>query len=99
MLTPKEIHEKLKAQFPDAIGDFIEEKLDPYSLVKPEALARVGAYLKSDPDLAFNYLIAISAVDQKETLANVYHLESVDLASGRIRHTCVLKSEAPRATP
>lgn len=99
MLSPKDIHEKLKAIFPDAVLEFTEEKLDPYSNVEPGSMAKVAAYLKSDPDLAFNYLVCISAVDEKEKLSAVYHLESVDLHDGRIRHTHALKASTPRETP
>jgi NADH-quinone oxidoreductase subunit C len=99
VLSPREIHDRIKAQFPDLVGEFVDAPIDPYTPVQPGGMARVGAFLKSDPELAFNYLVAISSVDQKETLAAVYHLESVDLATGRIRHSAVLKTEAPRATP
>lgn len=99
MFTAKDIHEKLKAVFPDAIGDFVDEKLDPYTNVAPEAMAKVAAYLKSDPDMAFNYLVCISACDEKEKLTTVYHLESVDLHDGRIRHSCVLKASTTRENP
>jgi len=96
MLNANEIHEKLKAQFPDLVGDFVEEKVDPYSKIVPGGVARVATYLKSDPELVFNYLVSISSVDQKETLAAVYHVESVDLSTGRTRHSYCFKAEVPR---
>ena len=100
MFAPKEIHEKLKAAFPDAIlGEFVEEKLDPYSVVDAMAIAKVAAYLKSDPDMAFNYLVCITAVDEKEKLSVVYHLESCDLHDGRIRHSFCVKAQSPRENP
>jgi NADH-quinone oxidoreductase subunit C len=99
MLTAKDIHEKLKAAFPESVTEFVEEKLDPYSVVEAGAVAKVAAYLKSDPDLAFNYLVCITACDEKEFLTTVYHLESVDLHDGRIRHSFCMKTKSVRATP
>lgn len=98
-MLAKDIHEKLKSVFPDAVTEFVDEKLDPCSVVDPAQLAKVCAYLKSDPDMAFNYLVCISAVDEKEFLSSVYHLESVDLHDGRIRHSYCLKAKAPRERP
>ena len=77
----------------------MDEKIDPYTNVAPEAMEKVAAYLKSDPDLAFNYLVCITATDEKEKLATIYHLESVDLHDGRIRHSMVLKASTPRENP
>jgi NADH-quinone oxidoreductase subunit C len=99
MLAAKDIHEKLKGLFPEAIGDFVDEKLDPHSIVDGAQVAKVCAYLKSDPDMAFNYLICVTAVDEKEHLSTVYHIESVDLHDGRIRHNYCLKVKAPREKP
>ena len=99
MLTIQDIHTRLAGQFGEAIGAVVEEKLDPYFTVQAPSLAKVAAYLKSDPDLAFNYLVSVTGVDQKETLASVYHLESVDMGTGRIRHSACVKVEVPRAEP
>jgi NADH-quinone oxidoreductase subunit C len=99
MLTLKEIHERLKEPLGEAILEQVEEALDPYLKVDPKAMGRVGAHLKNDPELAFNFLASISSVDQKETLAAVYHLEAVDLQTGRILHKLILKVEVPRDKP
>lgn len=99
MFTAKDIHEKLKAVFADDIGEYVDEKLDPYCNVAPEAMAKVAAFLKSDPEMAFNYLVCVTAVDEKEKLATIYHLESVDLHDGRLRHSMCLKASTPRENP
>ncbi|MBI4862165.1 MAG: NADH-quinone oxidoreductase subunit C [Candidatus Riflebacteria bacterium] len=99
MVTPREIHDRLKAQFPDDVGDFVEEPVEFFSEVKPAAVGRVCAFLKEDPELSFNYLVSISSVDLTANLAAVYHLESMDLESGRTRHAFVMRAQAPRDNP
>jgi len=99
MPSPKEIHDRLKSQFPGFILDFVEERIDPYTQVKPEALARVAAFIKNDSELAFNYLVSISSLDEQGTLNAVYHLQSVDLQTGRTRHGVILKVCVPVENP
>ena len=97
-MTPQEIHDALKARFGEAILSFDEKALDPWALVKPEAIAEVAAFVKAEPALGFDNLMCLSAVDwPKETpprLDVVYHLYSY-----KHDHTFVLKVQVPRDNP
>jgi NADH-quinone oxidoreductase subunit C len=97
-VTPQEIHAALQARFGEAILSFDEKALDPWALVKPEAIAEVAAFVKAEPALGFDNLMCLSAVDwPKETpprLDVVYHLYSY-----RHDHTFVLKVQLPRDNP
>ncbi len=97
-MTPQEIHDALKARFGEAILSFDEKALDPWALVKPEAIAEVAAFVKAEPALGFDNLMCLSAVDwPKETpprLDVVYHLYSY-----KHDHTFVLKVQLPRDNP
>lgn len=97
-MTPQEIHAALQARFGEAILSFDEKALDPWALVKPEAIAEVAAFVKAEPALGFDNLMCLSAVDwPKETpprLDVVYHLYSY-----KHDHTFVLKVQVPRDNP
>jgi len=97
-VTSQEVHDKLKARFGEAIVAFEATALDPWAVVWPDALADVAALAKSDPDLAFDNLMCLSAVDwPKETpprIEVVYHLYSY-----AYDHTFVLKVHLPRESP
>jgi NADH-quinone oxidoreductase subunit C len=80
----------LKQRFPDRITGANFEAIDPWIEVAPEGLIEVCTYLRDEPDLRFNLLNCISAVDYFETdpkkaakadfqphLELVYHLWSL----------------------
>jgi NADH-quinone oxidoreductase subunit C len=89
------IHSRLAAKFGDRITAFQAEALQPWAVVAPEAIAEVAAFCKADPDLSFDNLMCLSAVDfNKETpprMEVVYHLFSYTH-----RHVFVLKVTLPR---
>ena len=97
-MTPQAVHDALKARFGEAILSFDEKALDPWALVRPEAIAEVAAFVKAEPALGFDNLMCLSAVDwPKETpprIDVVYHLYSY-----RHDHTFVLKVQLPRDNP
>ena len=92
------IHQRLAAQFGERITAFQAEVLQPWAVVAPEVIAEVAAFCKSDPELGFENLMCLSAVDYpKETpprLELVYHLWSYAHA-----HGFVLKVHLPRESP
>jgi NADH-quinone oxidoreductase subunit C len=94
----KAIHERLAARFAEKITGAQLEALDPWAVVAPEAIAEVAAFVKNDPDMAFDNLMCLSGVDYpKENpprLEVVYHLFSY-----KQRHTFVLKVCVPREAP
>ena len=75
------IHERLAAQFGERIAAFQADGAAALGGGRaPEAIAEVAAFCKAEPDLAFDNLMCLSAVDYpKETpprMEVVYHLYS-----------------------
>jgi NADH-quinone oxidoreductase subunit C len=97
-MEPAAIHQRLSAQFGERITAFQADVAQPWAVVAPEAVADVAAFSKSDPELAFDNLMCLSAVDYpKETpprMEVVYHLWSY-----RHSHLFVLKAMLPRESP
>jgi NADH-quinone oxidoreductase subunit C len=95
-MTTVEIHERLKARFGDDVGPLSEPKIDAYAVAKPERIVEICRFLVSEPDLAFDFLEDLTAVDwpKKNVIEVVYHLVSY-----QHRHTFVLKVELDRAAP
>jgi NADH-quinone oxidoreductase subunit C len=91
-MTRAEIHEKLKARFPDAVGEFKDVPADAYTVVSAPGVRDVATFLRDDPEMKMNALMCLSGVDLgKDLLGVVYHLES------RVhRHKVTLKVEVPR---
>ena len=92
------IHQRLSAQFGERITAFQGDVAQPWAVVAAEAIADVAAFCKSDPELAFDNLMCLSAVDYlKETpprMEVVYHLWSYAHS-----HAFVLKAMLPRESP
>ncbi|HET7746111.1 MAG TPA: NADH-quinone oxidoreductase subunit C [Vicinamibacteria bacterium] len=89
------IHDRLAGRFADRVTAFQAEALQPWTVVAADAIAEVAAFAKDDPELAFDNLMCLSAVDYpKETpprMEVVYHLWSYTH-----RHLHVLKVHVPR---
>jgi NADH-quinone oxidoreductase subunit C len=89
------VHGKLKETFGDRILHFEETALQPWAVVTTEAVDEIAAYCKNHPDLLFDNLACLSAVDYpKETpprMEVVYHLFSY-----QHRHWFVLKVHVGR---
>ncbi len=56
--------------------------------VRPDRIVEVASFLRDDPDLDFQYLNSVTAVDFIEYFEVVYHLTSL-----RRRHTAVVKAQ------
>jgi len=82
-LSGKEIASKLKKQFPGSIVESSENSL----LVKSEFLLELAAFLKTAPDLNFDYLTAITTVDYYEYFEVIYQLTSF-----KHNHSLILKT-------
>lgn len=104
-MTPQEIHQTLADKFgTDIVLDFHSDGKDPWIEIAVDAIADVGAFLKSDPTLKFEMLADLSGVDYLETdpkLAKKFpyepHLEVVyHLLSVQHKHTITLKVKTPR---
>ena len=92
------VHDRLKARFGEAVLSFEAAAKQPFAVVAADRIAEVAAFLKTEPDLRFDNLMCLSAVDYpKETpprMEIVYHLLSYAHA-----HQFVLKVQLPREDP
>jgi len=96
--------DRLKGKFGNKISGSNLQAIDPWIEVMPAGLVEVCQYLKTDPDLQFNLLNCITAVDYFEPdpkkaakagfephLELVYHVSSVTK-----KHSLVVKVMLPR---
>jgi NADH-quinone oxidoreductase subunit C len=83
-LSNEQIITKLKQRFADSVIESSGNRL----LVKGEALLSIAEYLKSDPELDFDYLNHITAVDYYDYFELVYQLTSI-----KYNHSLVLKTQ------
>jgi len=86
MLNKEEISKIISEHVPEVIFPEGTQLLEV--IVPAEKIFSLAERLKSDPLLAFDYLISQTAVDFISKMTVVYHLESVNF-----RHLIVLKSE------
>ena len=97
-MDARAIHETLAAKFADRITGTGLEATSPFVVVATDAIAEVAAFCKASPELAFDNLMCLSAVDYpKETpprMEVVYHLHSY-----KHLHTFALKVHVPREGP
>jgi len=97
-MEPKAIHERLSAKLADKITGVNLEAASPFAVLAADAIVEAASFAKSDPDLAFDNLMCLSAVDYpKETpprMEVVYHLLSY-----KHDHTFALKVHLPREDP
>lgn len=92
-MTPKEIHDQLKARFGDRIAAFAEIPVDPYLLVTRDGLVDVCRALRDGAEYGFDLLASVSGMDLGgDRLASVYHLFST-----KRKHRVVLRVEVTRA--
>ena len=82
LLPVKSILPRLQEKFPGAIT----KATDEYIVLRSPSLLEVCNYLKTSPDLGFDYLTCLSGVDYLDYLEVVYHLASLTN-----NHSLVLK--------
>jgi len=82
-LSGQEVVAKLEQQFPGSVIESSENNL----LVKSESIFDVAEYLKSSPELDFDYLNYIAAVDYYNYFELVYQFTSM-----KHNHSLVLKT-------
>jgi NADH-quinone oxidoreductase subunit C len=94
-MEAKGIHERLSQKFGEKVTAVQLEALNPWVVFATDAIGDVAAFMKSEPDLAFDNLMCLSAADYpKENpprLEVVYHLFSYTHG-----HKFVLKVHVPR---
>jgi len=82
-LSGLEVAGKITDSFPGAVAETGDQAI----VVKSEFLFDVAGYLKSNPELDFNYLNDVTAVDYYQYFEVVYHLTSLNY-----NHSLVLKT-------
>jgi NADH-quinone oxidoreductase subunit C len=86
---------RINERFPGACISFIKEGVDPCAMITSSRMAEVAAFLRADPDLDFDSLMCLSAVDYPPaTIQVVYHLYSIPK-----KHKFVMKTDLPRPDP
>ncbi len=96
-MEPRALHDRLAGRFGERVTAFQAEALQPWTVVAAEAIAEVAAFCKAEPDLAFDNLMCLSAVDYAAVKDVEPHMELVyHLYSYRHRHLHVLKVMLPR---
>lgn len=92
-MTPQEIHEKIKLQFPNAVLESkTEGVVDPFIKIAPEFMADIASFIRGNEELDFDFLMCLSGIDYgKGTLGAVYNIFSM-----KHRHKLNLKVEVPK---
>ena len=93
MLSPEQIQGRLEDRFEGEIYELDlgpTEKGDPSIPVNREAIPRVAEFLRDTPDLAFDSLVDLTAVELPDSLRVVYHLHSM-----KYRHKITIRVDFP----
>lgn len=77
MLISERIEQLLRDRFPDAVQESQEIHGVPTLVVRPDDIAGICSFLKDTPELGFDYLMSLTAVDWPENFQVVYHLYSI----------------------
>ncbi len=88
---------RLRARFPEAVVAAHAYRGDATAEITPASLLEVCAFLRDDPELAFDFLVDVTAVDYVGSVPRfelVYHLRSH--AKG---HRLRLKARVPEESP
>ena len=82
-LSGSEVSKKIEESLPEAVSEASDQAI----LVKSESLLKVAEYLKNSPELDFNYLTHITAVDYYDYFELVYQFTSL-----KHNHSLLLKT-------
>ena len=82
-MTFEEIQQRLAAKFGERIGPLAPANKDAFLVVKPSDLVEICRFLKDDPDLAFDCLMNLSAVDWPKKPDRDGQLQSQDARTAR----------------
>ena len=95
-MEARELYERLEGAFPGRVSGFRGDVSDPYLHVDPQAIVEVCRFLRDEPELKFEILSDLTALDwpKEEKIQVVYHLYSYTF-----RHQIVLKVDLPREKP
>ncbi len=95
-MTAKEISEKVRGQFGDAVKDAkVEGVVQPFIKISPESLLNICTFLRDDAELQLDYLMCLSGMDYgKGVLGVVYNIASITK-----KHKITLKVEVSAEKP
>jgi NADH-quinone oxidoreductase subunit C len=97
-MEPVKIAEKIKEEFPEEIIDIKEFRGQVSAALKKDRIVEICRYLHGQPELYFDYLTDLCAVDylgkKSKRFEVVYHLYSI-----RHRHRFRLKAEVSESDP
>ncbi len=91
------IFQKLSSVVGEAVSGFTTEGTkDPFCKVVPDKWHDVAKVLRDDPELAFDFIQCVTAVDfpKQNQIQSVYHLYSY-----AHKHSFVVKADLPRDKP
>lgn len=78
---PMQVAEQLKIKFADAVGEIYERLGETTVYISREKIVEVCQFLKSDPELRFNLLSDLTALDlgieEELRFEVIYHLQSL----------------------
>ena len=74
----------LASRLADSVPGAVEESNERDVWVRPDSVLDVCSFLKDDPDLKFDYLVSVSAVDYIEHFEVLYHLVSITHNHGAV---------------
>ena len=75
VLTGLDIAHRIEQKFPGAVLDAVPEA----AVIEPAKLVEVMTFLRDDPELRFEFLSSLAAVDRLEYFEVVYHVTSIRL--------------------
>jgi NADH-quinone oxidoreductase subunit C len=90
-LSGKEIATQIEEKFPESVVESSEKEV----VVKSDSLLDVAAFLKNTPDLDFDYLNYITAVDYYDHFEVVYMLSSLEHNHSLVIKTRCYERESP----
>jgi NADH-quinone oxidoreductase subunit C len=76
-LPPPEIESRLRAHFGDAVTDFDDQHGDAVATVSRDRYHDVVRFLRDEPELAFDFIDFVAAVDAGDRFEVVTHLHSL----------------------
>ena len=94
MLVPERIEQLLLSQFSEAIQESREISEVSTFTIRPNEIVYICAFLKENPELNFDYLTSLSAVDLADRFDVVYHLYSISH-----KHHVTLKVKVEKENP
>lgn len=94
MLVPERIEQLLLDQFPGAVEESREISQVSTFTIRANEIVYICSFLKESPELKFDYLMSLTAVDWPDRFEVVYHLYSIVH-----KHYVTLKVRADKESP